>query len=78
MIREDNQGCIPLENNWMVNDKTKHIYVKYKLIMDKIQKGLVKLSYITKGDMIDDIITEVCYYLRKKSNYLIKKMGMQN
>ena len=43
----DNQGCVNLLENLLFHDKSKHIEIKYHYIRDMVQRGVVKLQYIT-------------------------------
>lgn len=43
----DNQSSIKLYENLVFHDQPKHIEIIYHLIRDKIQKGAVKLQYIS-------------------------------
>lgn len=46
-IEEDNQGCISLAKDSKTTDFSKHIDVKYQLIVDKIRKKQFRLHHIT-------------------------------
>eukprot|EP00253_Pinus_taeda_P031777 PITA_31777 len=43
----DNQSCIKLTENPVFHDRSKHIGIKYHFIRDYVQKGAVKLEYIS-------------------------------
>lgn len=45
-IGEDNRGFISLSTNYVVNDKCKHIDVKYQMILDKLKKSVVNMTYL--------------------------------
>ena len=43
----DNQSCIKLSENPVLHDRSKHIEIRYHFIKDMIQKGVVKLQYVS-------------------------------
>jgi hypothetical protein len=43
----NNQSCIKLSENLVFQDRSKHIGIKYHFIRDRIQKGVMKLQYIS-------------------------------
>ena len=43
----DNQSCIKLSENPVLHDRSKHIEIRYHFIKDMIQKGVVKLKYVS-------------------------------
>eukprot|EP00253_Pinus_taeda_P019988 PITA_19988 len=43
----DNQSCIKLTENPVFHDRSKHIGIRYHFIRDYVQKGAVKLEYIS-------------------------------
>ena len=58
MIYYDNQSCIKLSENPIFHDKSKHIDIRYHIIHDGIQKGAVKLQYISTDEQVADILTK--------------------
>ena len=54
----DNQSCIKLMENPVFHDKSKHIGIKYHFIRDYVQKGVVKLEYISIDEQVADILTK--------------------
>ena len=46
----DNQSCIKLIENPVFHDRSKHIEIKYHFIRDYVQKGAVKLEYISTNE----------------------------
>eukprot|EP00253_Pinus_taeda_P021357 PITA_21357 len=46
----DNQSCIKLMKNPIFHDRSKHIEIKYHFIRDYVQKGVVKLEYISTNE----------------------------
>jgi hypothetical protein len=45
MIFEDNQACIALSKNKLVNTRSKHIDIKYNFNREKVECGEVVLKY---------------------------------
>jgi aspartate carbamoyltransferase regulatory subunit len=50
VIHCDNQSCVKLSKNPVFHDKSKHIEIKYHYIRDMVQKGAVKLQYISTNE----------------------------
>lgn len=74
-IGEDNQGCIALSDDRVVNNRSKHIDIKYQMIMDNVRKGLVGIIYIPTSEMTADIMTKALP--RPCFEYLREKLGME-
>lgn len=74
MIREDNRGCISVAHNDVVNDRTKHIDIKYQLVVDHVRKGNIALEYTPTKRMTADIMTKT--FSARRHLYLISKLGM--
>eukprot|EP00253_Pinus_taeda_P001829 PITA_01829 len=49
----DNRSCIKLTENPVFHDRSKHIEIKYHFIRDYVQKGAVKLEYISTNEQAD-------------------------
>ena len=47
-----------MSKNPMFHDKSKHIEIKYHYIRDMVQKGLVKLQYVSSEEQIADVLTK--------------------
>eukprot|EP00253_Pinus_taeda_P015499 PITA_15499 len=69
----DNQSCIKLTENLVFHDRSKHIGIKYHFITDYVQKGVVKLEYISTDEHVADILTKALP--RGKHVYFRDKMG---
>eukprot|EP00253_Pinus_taeda_P011501 PITA_11501 len=54
----DNQSCIKLTENPVFHDRSKHIGIRYHFIRDYVQKGAVKLEYISTDEQVADILTK--------------------
>ena len=55
------------------HDRTKHIEIKYHFIRDWVQKGAVKLDYVSTDEQVADILTKSL--TRGKHVYFRDKMG---
>ena len=58
IIHCDNQSCIKLSENPVFHDRSKHIEIRYHFIRDYIQRGAVKLQYISTDEQVADILTK--------------------
>jgi hypothetical protein len=47
MILCDNQSCIKMTENHAFHDRSKHIDIRYHYICDMVQRGSLKLQYIS-------------------------------
>ena len=56
VIHCDNQSCIKLTENPMFHDRSKHIDIKYHFIRDYVQKGAMKLEYISTDEQVADVL----------------------
>jgi hypothetical protein len=46
----DNQSCIKMIENHVFHDKSKHIEIRYHYIHDMVQRGALKLQYISTDE----------------------------
>ena len=60
-IREDNQGCIALSNDRIVNEKSKHIDVRHQLVVDHVRKGIINVVYVRTSDNVADLMTKALH-----------------
>eukprot|EP00253_Pinus_taeda_P020700 PITA_20700 len=70
----DNQSCIKLTENPVFHDRSKHIEIKYHFIEDYVQKGAVKLEYISTNEQVANIFTKALP--QGKHVYFRDKMGV--
>ena len=54
----DNQSYIKLMENPVFHDRSKHIEIRYHFISDCVQRGVVKLEYISTDEQVADILTK--------------------
>jgi len=74
MIYCDNHSCINLSENMMFHDRSKHIEIKYHFIKDWVQKGVVKLEYISIDEQTSNILTKSL--TRGKHLFFKDKLGV--
>jgi hypothetical protein len=70
----DNQSCVKLSENPVFHDRSKHIEIIYHFIRDRVQKGVVKLQYISTDEQIADILTKPL--VKGKFVYFRDKLGV--
>jgi hypothetical protein len=56
-IWEDNQSAIAYSQNALVNEKTKHIGLKWHFLKDHVEQGTIKLRYLPTGQMVAEMFT---------------------
>jgi len=54
----DNQSCIKLTENPVFHDRSKHIDIRYHSIRDYVQRGIVKLEFVSTDEQVADILTK--------------------
>ena len=74
MIYCDNQSCMKLTENPVFHDRSKHIVIRYQFIRDCVQRGAVKLEYVTTNEQVADILTKSLP--RGKHVFFRDKMGV--
>ena len=52
----DNQSCIKLTEIPVFQERSKHIVIMYHFIRDCVQKGAVKLEYISTDEQVANIL----------------------
>ena len=60
--------------NSMFHDRSKHIEIRYHFIRDCVQRGVVKLEYISTNEQVADILTKSLP--RGKHIFFRDKMGV--
>lgn len=60
-IGEEKQGCRELCGDRVVNEKSKHIVVRYQMIVDNILKTILQVHYVRRTEMLSDIMTKVLH-----------------
>ena len=72
----DNKAAIAIAHNPVVHDKTKHVEVNKHFIKEKIEKGLICMSYIPTVEQIADVLTKGLY--KRQFKYLINKLAIED
>jgi hypothetical protein len=57
-IWEDNQSAIAYSHIALVNEKTKHIDLKWHFLKDHMEHGSIKLRYLPRDHMVADMFTK--------------------
>ena len=57
VIHEDNQACIKIALNDMIQPRTKHVMIRYHFFREMIKENHVKLVYCPTEPMIPDALT---------------------
>ena len=70
----DNQSCVKLSKNPVFHDKSKHIKIKYQYIKDMVQRGAMKIHYISTDEQIADLLNKALAIV--KFEYLKDKLGV--
>ena len=70
----DNQSCINMTENPMFHDRSKHIEIRYFYIRDMMQKGAIKLQYVSTDEQVADILTKPLS--RVKFEHFQDKLGV--
>jgi hypothetical protein len=70
----DNQSCIKMTENLVFHDKSKHIEIWYHYIRDMVQRGVVKLQYVSTDEQVEDVLTKPLS--RVKFEYFRDKLGV--
>ena len=70
----DNQSCIKMTENSVFHDKSKHIEIRYFYIRDMVQKGAIKLHYVSTDEQVADVLTKPLSQV--KFEYFRDKLGV--
>jgi hypothetical protein len=70
----DNQSCIKMTENPMFHDRLKHIEIHYHFIHDMVQRGALKLQYISTVEQVVDVLTKPIS--RVKFEHFRDKLGI--
>ena len=63
-----------MSENPVFHDKSKHIEIKYHYIRDMVQRGVVKLKYVSMVEQTADVLTEPLD--REKFKYFRERLGV--
>jgi hypothetical protein len=56
-IWADNQSAIAYSQNALVNEKTKHIGLKWHFLKDHVENGTIKFKYLPTHQIVADMFT---------------------
>jgi hypothetical protein len=70
----DNQSCIKMTKNLVFHDKSKHIEIRYHYIRDMVQRGAIKLQYVSTDEQVADVLTKPLS--RVKFGHFRDKLGI--
>jgi hypothetical protein len=74
LILCDNQSCIKMTENHVFHNRSKHIEIHYHYICDMVQRGALKLQYISMDEHVVDVLTKPLS--RVKFEYFRDKLGI--
>ena len=72
----DNKSAINIAHNPIQHDRTKHIEVKRHFIKEKLEEGIVCMSYVPSKHQLVDILTKELN--SSIFHDLVFKMGMED
>jgi hypothetical protein len=70
----DNQRCIKMTENPMFHDRSKHIEICHHFICDMVQRGALKLQYISTDEQVVDVMTKPLSHV--KFEHFRDKLGI--
>jgi hypothetical protein len=70
----DNQSYIKMTKNLIFHDKSKHIEIRYHYICDMVQRGAIKLQYVSTDEQVTDVLTNPLS--RVKFEHFRDKLGI--
>ena len=74
LILCDNQSCIKMTENPVLHDKSKHMEIQYHYIHDMVQRGSIKLQYVSKDEQVVDVLTKILSHV--KFEHFRDKLGI--
>jgi hypothetical protein len=70
----DNQRYIKMTKNPIFHDRSKHIEIRYHYIRDMVQRGAIKLQYVSTDEQVADVLTKPLS--RVKFDHFRDKLGI--
>jgi hypothetical protein len=74
LILCDNQSYIKMTENLVFHDKSNHIEIHYHYNRDMVQRGALKLQYISTDEQAADVLTKPLSHV--KFEYFRDKLGI--
>nr|GEV59518.1 copia protein [Tanacetum cinerariifolium] len=71
----DSKATIAISCNPVQHSRTKHIDVRYHFIKEKVEKGIVELSFVGTEYQLADLFTKALP--KERFKYLIRRLGMR-
>jgi hypothetical protein len=59
LLRVDNKYVIALIKNLALHEQSKHIEVKYHVVREFVENGLIKVEFIRSEGQLSDILTKL-------------------
>ena len=73
-ILYDNHSCIKMTENHVFHDRSKYIEIHYHYIYDMVQRGAIKLQYVSTDEQVADVLTKPLS--RVKFEHFRDKLGI--
>jgi hypothetical protein len=70
----DNQSCIKMTENPVFHDRSKHLEIRYHYICDLVQRGAIKLQYVSTDEQVADVLTKPLSHV--KFEHFRDKLGI--
>jgi hypothetical protein len=70
----DNQSYIKMTENPIFHDRLKHIEIRYHYICDMVQRGALKLLYVSMDEQVADVLTKPLSHV--KFEHFRDKLGI--
>jgi hypothetical protein len=67
MILYDNQSCIKMTENPVFHDKSKYTEIQYHYIRDMVQRGAIKLQYVSMDEQVADVLTKPLSHVKLRT-----------
>jgi hypothetical protein len=74
MILCDNQSYINMTENLVFHENSKHIEIQYHYIHDMVQRGAIKLQYVSTDEQVADVLIKPLS--RVKFEHFRDKLGI--
>nr|GFA78646.1 copia protein [Tanacetum cinerariifolium] len=71
----DSKAAIAISCNPVQHSRTKHIDVRYHFIKEKVEKGIVELSFVRTEYQLADLFTKALPV--ERFQYLVRRLGMR-